>query len=185
MQKFQCKIVGTTPLIMHRGGLADPLDPFTKEIKKISKKRMKTEADFEEMARLEFLGGLYMSDGKVIIPRGVFKGALRTAAKKFSKGKDVVKGIRIQEDFPLIYVGPDKPDKLWKDKKFRFSCPVVVQRAKIMRMRPIFKEWSANIEFYYDETIFNLDEIKAIIEECGASCFLMEWEGEYGGFEVQ
>jgi len=185
MQKFQCKIVGTTPLIMHRGGMADPLDPFTREIKKISKKRMKTEADLEEMARLEFLGGLYTEDGKIIIPRGVFKGALREAGKKYKRGKDVVKGIRIQENFPLIYDGPDKPEKLWKDKKFRFSCPVVIQRSKIMRMRPIFKEWSAQIEFFFDETIFNKEEVKAIVEECGNSCFLMEWRGEYGGFEVK
>lgn len=184
MQKYQCKIVGTTPLIMHRGGMADPLDPFTKEIKKISKKRMKTEADFEEIARLEFLGGLYTEDGKVIIPRGVFKGALREAGKKFKRGKDIVKGIRIQDDFLLIYPKPDKPEKLWKRKEHRFSCPVRVQQAKIMRTRPIFKEWSADIEFFFDETIFNLDEIRAIIEECGISCYLMEWRGEYGGFEI-
>lgn len=146
---------------------------------------MKTEADLEEMARLEFLGGLYTEDGKIIIPRGVFKGALREAGKKYKRGKDVVKGIRIQENFPLIYDGPDKPEKLWKDKKFRFSCPVVIQRSKIMRMRPIFKEWSAQIEFFFDETIFNKEEVKAIVEECGNSCFLMEWRGEYGGFEVK
>jgi len=185
MLKFQCKIVGTTPLIMHRGGMADPLDPFTKAIKAISKKRAKTEADFEQMAKLEFLGGLYTKDGKIIIPRGVFKAALREAGKKFKRGKDIVKGIRIQEDFPLIYPKLDKPEKLWKRKELRFSCPVRVQQAKIMRMRPMFPEWSANIEFYFDETIFNQDEVKAIIEECGISCFLMEWRGEFGGFEIQ
>ena len=145
---------------------------------------MKTEADFEEIARLEFLGGLYTEDGKVIIPRGVFKGALREAGKKFKRGKDIVKGIRIQDDFLLIYPKPDKPEKLWKRKEHRFSCPVRVQQAKIMRTRPIFKEWSADIEFFFDETIFNLDEIRAIIEECGISCYLMEWRGEYGGFEI-
>ncbi|MBA7713888.1 hypothetical protein ES703_122898 [subsurface metagenome] len=110
---------------------------------------------------------------------------MREAAKKFKKGKDVVKGIRIQKNFPLLYDGPKDPEEMWKDKVFRFSVPVVVQRSKIMRMRPIFNSWAAEIEFYYDETIFNEDEIKAIIEECGISAFLMEWRGEYGGFELQ
>lgn len=165
--------------------MADPLDPFTKEIKKISKKRAKTEADFEEMARLEFLGSLYLENGVPIIPRTVFKGAMREAAKRFKRGKDIVKGIRIQKNFPLIYNGSKNPEEMWKDEKFRFSTAVVIQKNRIMRMRPIFHEWAAEIEFYYDETIFDKDEIKQILEECGSSAYLMEWRGEYGGFELE
>ena len=185
MIKYQCKIVGTTPLVMHRGGLVDPLDEFTKRIKRISKKRNKTESDLEELAHLEFLGGLYTEDGKVIIPRTVFKATMRDAGKKYKRGKDVTKGVRIQNNFILDYPGPDDPEELWKDKKFRLTVPCKVQQAKIMRTRPMFPEWSAKVEVYFDEAIFNEEEIAQIIEEAGNGCFLMEWFGEYGGFSVE
>src|SRR5262249_49765792 len=49
---------GGSPLVMHNERLADPLDPFARDIAKVSKKRNKTEADHLEIARLEFLGGM-------------------------------------------------------------------------------------------------------------------------------
>ena len=169
---------------MHRGGLVDPLDEFTKRIKRISKKRNKTESDLEELAHLEFLGGLYMEDGKIIIPRTVFKATMRDAAKKFKRGKDVTKGVKIQNNFILDYPGSADPEELWKDKKYRLTVPVKVQQAKIMRTRPMFPEWGADIEIFYDESIFNEEEITQIIEEAGERAFLMEWFGEYGGFSI-
>jgi len=165
--------------------MVDPLDEFTKRIKKISGKRNKTESDLEEIAHLEFLGGLYLEGGKVIIPRTVFKATMRDAGKKFKRGKDVTKGVQIKDNFLLDYPGPADPEELWKDKKYRLKVPVKVQQAKIMRTRPMFPEWSAEIEIYYDESLFNEEEIIQIIEEAGERAFLMEWFGEYGGFSVE
>jgi len=162
--------------------MVDPLDEFSRRIKKISGKRPKTDSDLEEMAHLEFLGGLYTENGKIIIPRTVFKATMRDAAKKFKRGKDVTKGVRIQNNFILDYPGPDDPEELWKDKKYQLRVPVNVQRNKIMRTRPMFPEWEADIEIYYDESIFNEEEVVQIIDEAGDRAFLMEWFGEYGAF---
>src|SRR5947207_12190936 len=55
---------GTSPLLMHNGRLVDPLDPIVKKIKEVSSKRVTTDQDHEDMARLEWLGGIYF-DGSV------------------------------------------------------------------------------------------------------------------------
>ncbi len=68
MKDLKLKFTSVSPLVMHNGELANPFNEFTQKIKKISSKRGKTEADMKEMARLEFHGGLYTTNGFVIIP---------------------------------------------------------------------------------------------------------------------
>lgn len=48
-------------MLMHNGQLADPSNEWARAIKEISGKRAKTAADYEEMARLEWLGSLYLN----------------------------------------------------------------------------------------------------------------------------
>ncbi len=49
--------VNGSPLMMHNERLADRLNPYTKYMEEISKKRSKTERDLEELGRREFIGG--------------------------------------------------------------------------------------------------------------------------------
>jgi hypothetical protein len=68
LEKYACRITGAAPLILHNVQLADPLNAYAKEMKKISGKRRKTDADLEELARFEWHGSLYVSQGQVVIP---------------------------------------------------------------------------------------------------------------------
>ena len=46
-------------------------------MKAITSNRKKTDADLDELARLEFMGGLYLNkEGRVIIPAYVMEGCL-------------------------------------------------------------------------------------------------------------
>jgi hypothetical protein len=51
-------------------------------MKRVSGKRAKTDADFEELARLEFLGGLYLHNGEPCLPGEVIEAALVEAAAR-------------------------------------------------------------------------------------------------------
>lgn len=73
-QSLSFQITGVSPLLMHNGRLADPLDPLVKDIKKLSCKRPKTEADLERITKLEFLGSLYLHGGA---PAGIAGGTPR------------------------------------------------------------------------------------------------------------
>ena len=57
--QFRITITGTAELLMHNARLANPLDSAAKAMKAISSKRVKTDEDHAEMARLEHFGSLY------------------------------------------------------------------------------------------------------------------------------
>jgi hypothetical protein len=67
-QTLTYKLTSSAPLIMHNGQTADPLNKWSKSLKQISSKRMKTDADYEEMARIEFMAGLYLGKDGPVVP---------------------------------------------------------------------------------------------------------------------
>ena len=49
-QTLRFKFISVAPLLCHNGQLADPLNDLVRQMKKISGKREKTDADLEELA---------------------------------------------------------------------------------------------------------------------------------------
>ena len=96
MNSVKIKIRGTSPLLMHSDRLSNPLDPLTKEIKTYTGKRKKTDDDFTEIARLEWVGGLYHDEktGPYLPARNV-KAMLIQAASR-------TEGI-LQDPAPRVY----------------------------------------------------------------------------------
>jgi hypothetical protein len=133
---FSVTLQSISPLLMHNGRLADPLEPITRAIRQISAQRHRTDADLAELARLEWYGGLYLQDGAPCIPGEVLEAHLLDAAKKRRMGPKVKAGLYCDGNFPLLYDGPRDPDALWADPAFRWTVPARVQRNCIMRTRP-------------------------------------------------
>jgi hypothetical protein len=119
MQKFKVKITGQRALLMHNAQLADPLHPTTRRIKQLtaigSSKR--SDEEHQELARLEFHGGLYLcSTGPCLTEEQILAG-LRDAAPSVKRGlqTSIIGGVTIEDDeIPLIYKGPRDPDELWE-----------------------------------------------------------------------
>jgi hypothetical protein len=170
---------------MHNGQLADPLNYFTKEMKKVSGKRAKTEADFEQMARIEFLGGLYLADGEPCIPGELIEAAFTEAARKRKRGQQAKAGILADGMFPLMYDGPRKPEELWQNEAFRLTTGVKVQRNRIMRTRPLFREWVADIHIDYQPSILNKSEVMDVAALMGAEVGLGDWRPKFGRFRAE
>ena len=182
------QITGVVPLLMHNGQLADPLNKFSKEIKRISGKRAKTDADFEEMARLEFLGGLYLYDGAPCIPGEVIEGGLcgrGGAARKVKRGKEAVQGLLCVGPFPLDYDGPKDAKALWEDGGFALRNSARVKGSRVMRTRPLFGEWGATIEVQYNAQIINRQDVIDWMKVLGAEIGIMDWRPKFGRFEVE
>jgi hypothetical protein len=174
-----------SPLLMHRGGLADPMDPFAQQMKRISGKRDKTEADFMEMARIEWYGGLYADENQhPCLPGEVVEATLINAAKKIKRGKQAQAGIICPGNFPLVYDGPDNLDELWEDARFRFTTGVRVQRNRVMRTRPRFNEWQVKIDVQYDPQLLNPSEVTAIVKRSGEEIGFGDWRPKFGRFIV-
>lgn len=177
------KEAGGTPLVMHNERLADPLDERTREISRITKKRSKTEADHMEIARLEFLGGLYLNDNGPCIPSWNVLRCLQEGAKRLRKGADVLRGVApLVQSVDLAYEGPRDPDVLWKDGGFSLRKTVGVQRSRTVRTRPIFTEWTATLPVEVDPVVFDPDTLAECWRLAGRYAGLGEMRPIYGKF---
>lgn len=183
-QTLNLTITGVSPMLHHSAALADPLNRFSREISRIAGKRGKTEADHEEIARLEFLGGLYLHGGQPVLTGEMLEGALVEAAKKRRLGNQARVGIFCDGMFPLQYDGPREPLALWAEERFRFRVPVRVQRNRVMRTRPIFRDWRADVEISFDPGILNERSVREIAEVAGQVAGLGDWRPRFGRFTV-
>jgi hypothetical protein len=187
-EKLEFRIVGVAPLIMHNGRLADPMDGYSRAIKEISAKRKKVDADFEEMARLEWMGSLYLVSGRPCIPDYVLEAALTGrggAARSQKMGKEAAAGLFVMKSSVLEYDGPKEPDELWKDERFRLVRRVRIGQSSVIRTRPIFYEWSANIEVEFNPDFLNADHIRQWMVIAGERVGLMDWRPKCGRFTVE
>ena len=193
METLRFLLTGISHLICHNGQLADPLNTWTKKLKKVSSQRKKTDADFEEMARLEFMGSLYIHDGVPVIPGQLLKAALAGkggAGRMEKEGRAAGVGIFCDTSYPLQYDGPKEPKEMWKDERFRFRVGVRVGQATVMRTRPIFPEgWSIEGTLQYNTEFVNRDHVIHWLELAGNAVGLGDWRpakgGPYGRFEVE
>jgi len=173
---------------MHNRRLADPLDKWARAIKEISAKRKKTDEDHLEMARLEFCGGLYLSEGKPCIPAYIIERALvgkGGPARAVRKGKQAAAGLVVIKDAPLEYEGPTDVESMWEDETFRLRSSVTVQSSRIMRTRPIFHEWVAQVEVLYNPGLVNHDEVISWMNVLGEQIGIMDWRPKFGRFTVE
>lgn len=188
IQKLSFKIEGIAPLMMHNGRLADPDDPYSRAMKAITSNRKKTDADLEELARLEFLGGLYLNDDeRIIIPGFVFEASLigkGGAARKERMGKEAAAALWVTQDFLLIYDGPQEPNELWKDKQFVNQSMVRVQSSKVKRTRPFFQDWGAEIVVEFNDNLINEEQVRRWVEVAGEQVGLCDWRPRLGRFRV-
>lgn len=183
-QPLSFQITGVSPLLMHNGRLADPLDPLVKDIKKLSSKRPKTEADLERMAKLEFLGSLYLHGGEPCLPGELIEAALIEGAKRKRRGPLAKAGILCDGNIPLQYDGPREPEALWNEDRFRFRTGVRVERLRVMRVRPRFDDWSAAVTIQFMPSLLSEDDVRDIIRTTGEVVGLGDWRPKFGRFTV-
>lgn len=181
------RLAADAGLYMHNSRLADPLDPIVKDIKKITSKRKKTDADHQEIARLEFMGGLYMTEGGPILPSKWVDGVILSAAKKLREGPLVKAGFYCLSDARLEYDGPRTADEMWaKGANHLWRRDVSrLNRVSIMRTRPYFQDWSAQIECCYEDTLVNESQVDEWILIAGTQLGIGDWRPRYGRFRAE
>lgn len=197
------RIEGISPLLLHNAIYSvNPLSNLSKVMKQFTGKRNKTDIMHETIAKIEWAGGFYLgtpprfsenNDGTVliendespIIPGFVLEAMLRAAAKKTRKGKDVQAGLFILNDSPLEYSGPKNLEELWHKGDWTDQQPVTVQRSKIIRTRPIFREWAVTFQIDYDPDLLNEIDILTFLNTGGSHIGLCDYRPRYGRFSYE
>lgn len=186
MKKRTYLIRSVSPLVMHNEQLADPLNEWARAIAEVSKKRKKTEDDHMELSRREFMGGLYWSkELGVHVPERCLEALVRDGAKKEKRGRDVNSAMIVTDPAPLIYEGAKDPKKMWEDGGFVLRATVGVSDKRIVRSRPIFRDWALKFSVEYDETVLQESDIDRFLEVAGRQCGLMDWRPKHGRFTVE
>lgn len=179
-------LTGLVPLICHNGQLANPLYTWNKKIKPIKDKRKKTEADIELINKLQFYGSLYLNNkGNPIIPADTIEACLINGAKKTKSGPKAKSGIFVEEDSEIVYDGPKTKEELWESPQHRYEKIVVIQRQRILTVRPIFKDWSLKTQVTYIPELVNKEDILTWAYDGGMQCAIGDYRPKFGRFSVK
>lgn len=186
METLKLKIEGRGPLLMQADTLADPLNPATVQHKALTGKKKKTEEDHIAIARSEFIASLYYrKEIGVHIPGQNFDGAFRAAAAMHRQRMNWDRGCIVLDDAaPLLYDGPRTPAALWENRDFVDARAVVVSNRRVIRYRPIFREWACEIALQFDPQIMSDSEVVKIINDAGKYTHICTFRRRFGRFEA-
>ena len=189
IESMKVKLIGLVPTIMHNGRLSDPDDPITIELSPLLHDRKKTNETLEKIAELKFIGSLYMNDdGEYIWPgcnvesmlgKGSWKGGT-----KLSKAES--RAVFFCDDFVLTkFDGPKDPEERMKDPRCRDRRSVVIDKKRVMTVRPIFKNWVAEGIVNYNTSFIVKKDVQALFVYCGEIIGLSDFRPKFGRFDVK
>jgi len=175
-------------LLCHNGQTADPRNTYAKAMKAVSSKRKKTDADFDELARLEWLAGLYRFRDEIVIPDYVLEAVFINGAKKSKRGPQAKCGLFFTDHAVLNF--PNKPEQIndetlsemFDSGEYTHTVGVKVGMAKVMRTRPMFRHWSMNATASFDPDVLNLRDIEEIAVDAGKLVGIGDWRPKHGRF---
>lgn len=183
--KLTFSLTGTRPLLANNGRLANPMDPYARKLAELVHKRTKTDEDRIAVMQVEARGGCYeTAEGMLAWPNENVWRALYDGATHFKRGKDLQRGLRIELDVVPLLVGGNEIscDSFLTDPAnidYRSAKP---QRNRVMRARPIIRDWSATFEMELDETVIDARDLLPILERAGAYVGMGNWRPTFGTF---
>lgn len=180
------RLTGVSPLIMHncRPFLNHTTQAY-KDFKSMTASRKKTDKQLSEISAAEWRMGLYLnSDGKPIIPGENLERMLIEGARKSRSGKQATAGI-IVSDSIVEHDGPDSIDDLAQDQRFVDIRPVVIQRARIMRCRPIFPVWQMTIHIEYIPSSLNKEVVLDALRFASTDIGIGDYRPKFGRFTYE
>ncbi len=181
MESIKLTFTGASPLIMHSERLANKRDTLARQISKLAAVRKKTDEHYDQIARLEWEGGMYF-DAKLgpVIPTDNLRATIIGGAKKSKLGSATGSCLLAADDVvALQYKGPRTHDELWA-AGFKDERTVVVGQARVMRCRPKFETWSLSFEMLFDPEVIQREQLMTAAEVAGRLVGLCEMRPELG-----
>lgn len=185
--QLKLELVGTSPLLCHNIALADPDNPYVKEIATYTAKRKKTEDDRRAIERLEWFGGLYTENGIPVIPTGNVRKSFIQAGKISKQGLQVSRSLVFTDlQVPIVYDGPKDLEALYKNPAFSNRAAVGISGKRTMRVRPCFHNWSIIADAFLLDDVMDVDDLRRIADRAGVAEGLGDNRTNgYGRFSVR
>jgi hypothetical protein len=187
--RYRIEIEGVSPLIVHNGAAGlDTQSPENKELRNITSKRgQKSESDEARIRELECAKSLYIKDDdSPTIPESMIRACVENAARKSREGPNVREGFLVESVDAFDYDTSLGTTKAELAKTIQFTVPVVVQRARILRTRGMFKQWGVVFTVDTDPELIDLSRLETWLNVAGRRIGLGDWRpqksGQYGRF---
>jgi hypothetical protein len=167
---IRVELTGVTPLLCHNISLADPDNPIVVEIKSYTDKRKKTEDDRRAIERLEWFGGLYVDNGRPVMPTGNIRKSFIQAGKISKQGLMVSRALQFTSlNVPIAYDGPDDIETLHKDQAFSNRSAVGISGKRTMRVRPQFPTWAVVADALLLDDVMDIGDLARVAARAGAA----------------
>ena len=169
MKILKFRFESVSPLLQHDDKMANPFNDYTKRMKAISSKRKKTDDDLMEMARIEWMASLYHTERKGY----------------YMKAECIEAAVSVPDD-PVFHFEHESlpPEELFRMDAYRDFRTVKVQRANILRCRPIFCDWHCDVDIWYEESRWNERELKDVVDFAGRYVGICDYRPKFGRFKA-
>lgn len=166
MVKIKVRVEGTVPLLMHKFTQADPTSARGKKV-------YVAEDEAEKAAYRN-------SDGKLFAPAAWFKAAMVKSGTDYK-----MEGRKTYKEYVKSGVLINENEIILDQQDYEIhECAVVVQRSRIIRWRPMIKEWSCEFTIEIIDDKINPTVLKQILEFAGKLKGVGDNRPEYGRFVV-
>ncbi len=167
MVKYKVKVEGKAPLLMNKFSVEEKTTSRAKKVyiaeDEAEKKTYRTE------------------EGKLFLPSTHFKAAMVKAATDFK-----MTGRKSYKEYIKAGLFLDETEIVLDQQKYEiFECPVVIQRARVMSWRPMFKVWSCEFTIELADEMLNVNDVKQILEAAGRFKGVGDFRPEHGRFNVK
>jgi len=198
-QEMTVTVTGVAPLVLHNGRMADAMDPFAKEVRRLVPKSKKSDDTATLMGIVEWCGSMYHTEGgytiadgivqwdkkmRPVIPAANVKAMIIEGARKSKLGKKASAGVMVTHDSLIEYKGPKDLNALMHEPRFMLRKQVRVGQSKVTRSRPIFWTWGATFVFEVNPEAINTEDVLEAIMVAGREVGVCDWKPEHGRFEV-
>lgn len=167
-EKYRVKVKGVAPLVMHK---------FNLESEDDSRRGKKNYVPEEEAEKAAYRN----QQGQLILPTNHFKASMVKAATDFK-----ISGKKTAKEFVKSGILMSETETVLDPQEYEvFTCPVVVNRSRIPRSRPMIRDWTCEFTLeIIDDLYLDKNLIKEILETAGKYKGVGDNRPEYGRFEV-
>lgn len=187
--KIVTHLTGQRPILQHNGRLANPLDPYTRQLKALTAKKKKTDEDLVSIMMVEARGAAYeTTDGLLGVPTQNMWRAVYDAATAYRRGADIKRALNFEDTVePLFVDGKSQTVEAHLNEPDHVDYrPVSVNRNKTMRARLLVPlPWSVSFTFDLLDDVIDARDLAPILERAGRLVGLCDWRPTYGTFAVE
>ena len=184
--EFRISITGESPLIQHSALGIDTALELNQEKANLVKKKgtNRTSEDDRRIRAIETELAFWLNkDDQPIIPAPAMRSCIETGARKVKQGPQVREGLIVLNDGLLEYDKERYGETLAElVSRTQFTVPVVVQRTRILRTRPMFEmPWGTEFRVEYDPELVDQIQLRNWLDIAGRRIGLGDWRPEKSG----